>query len=619
MTRIRQLIAVWLLMGLFVPVLSAQIPGLGGMTDSAQIVHFRLSGPMPERPAGETLSLNMRQPVSLHELTERMSKARFDDSVKAVVLTFESPSLGFAQLEELRKAIDLFRAVDKDVYVHADSLSTGLYALACSASSICVVPTGEVWLTGLYGESPYLRGLLDKIGVVPDFIQMGDYKSAAETLTRTGPSRQAEEMMNWLYGDLYQSLVEMIAQSRRLPADKVKELIDNGPYTAEEALEAGLIDSVQHAEDFTADLQKRYGMSARLVHDYGKKKGPSIDFSNPFSAFMGLLDEITKASKKSTGNAVAVVYVEGTIMTGSEQPSPFGGSSGAFSSTIRRALDKAAEDPSIKAVVLRVDSPGGSALASEIIWNATQRVKAQKPLVVSMGNVAGSGGYYVACGADHILADATTITASIGVIGGKLVTTDMWGKLGVTWYSHKHGERADLLNTSRPFTPEEHQIITDYMTKIYDVFRNRVTQGRGNKLQKEIDELAGGRVFTGAQAKELGLVDDIGTLAEAIKDAAARANISTYDVRVLPEPKSIIDVLLETFSGTSDDEGFRIDSAPAAPALFRTPTPLTDLVLPVLGELDPARAQALRTALTRLQLIHQERAVLMMPVDFVIR
>ncbi|MBN1514409.1 MAG: signal peptide peptidase SppA [Phycisphaerae bacterium] len=619
MTRTRRFLAACLLMTLAASVVSAQIPGLTTVAEPAKIVHFRISGPMPERPTGESLSLSMQQPVSLHELTERMSKARFDDSVKAVVLTFESPSMGLAQLEELRKAIELFRAVDKDVYIHADALSTGLYALACSASHVSVVPTGDVWLTGLYAESPYLRGLLDKIGVLPEFIQMGDYKSAGETLTRTGPSEPAKEMMNWLYGGLYESLVDMIAQSRQMPVDKVKEIIDNGPYTAEEAKAVGLIDSVQHAEDFTADLQKRYGMSAKLVRDYGKKKGPSIDFSNPFSAFMGLLDEITKSSRESTGTAVAVVYVEGTIMTGSEQPSPFGGSAGAFSSTIRRALDKAEEDPSIKAVVLRVDSPGGSALASEIIWNATQRVKAKKPLVVSMGNVAGSGGYYVACGADRIFADATTITASIGVIGGKLVTTDMWGKLGITWYPHQYGANANLLNSAHPFTPKEREIITKYMEEIYGVFRNRVTEGRGDKLKKPIDELAGGRVFTGDQAKDLGLVDEIGTLSDAIKHAAAQASISEYDIRVLPEPKNIMDVLLEAFSGKSDDDGFRIDSGHAAPSLIGPATPLADLVLPVLRDLDPARAQALMTALSRLQLVHQERVILMMPVDFVIR
>jgi protease-4 len=619
MKRTKGIMAIGLLGLLVAPALAAQIPGLSDPAQPATIVHFRLSGPLLERPTGDTLTFSMQQPVTLQELTERMRKARDDDSVKAVVLTFESPSMGFGQLEELRQAIMQIRAVDKDVYVHADYMTTGLYALACAASHVSVVPTGELWLTGFYAESPYLRGMLDKIGVLPEFIQMGDYKSAAEMLTRTGPSEPAEEMMQWLYGSLYENLVEMMQKSRGMSADKVKELIDNGPYTADEAKEAGLIDSVQYAQEFTAGLQKRYGMSAKLVRNYGKKKGPEIDFSNPFSAFMGLLDEITKASRKSTGTAVAVVYVDGPIMTGSEEPSPFGGSAGAFSSTIRRALDKAAEDPSVKAVVLRVDSPGGSALASEIIWNATQRVKARKPLVVSMGNVAGSGGYYVSCGADTIFADATTITASIGVIGGKLVTTDMWGKLGITWHAHQRGANADLLNSAKPFTDKERQIITKYMEEVYGVFRSRVTDGRGEKLTQPIDELAGGRVFTGSQAKERGLVDKIGTLGDAIKFAAAEASIADYDVRVLPEPKNLMDVLLEAFSGKTDDDDFRIDSGTRGPALLGRGTPLTDVVLPLLQDLDPMRARALLQALTRLRLVHQEHVILMMPVDFVIR
>ena len=524
-------------------------------------------------------------------------------------------------MQELREAIMDIRAVDKDVYVHADMLSTGLYALACAGSHVSVVPTGDVWLTGLYSEQPYLRGLLDKIGVVPDFIQMGDYKSAAEILTRTGPSEPADEMMTWLLDSLYGSLVSMIAESRGMPPEKVKEIIDTGPHTAEKALEAGLIDSVKHRQGFVTDLKERYGTETKIVRRYGEDRGPEIDFSNPLMALWDLIAEVTKKAQKPTKPVVAVVYVEGPILVGSEDPSPFGASGQARSTTIRKALDKAGKDPSVKAVVLRVDSPGGSALASEIIWDATQRVKQKKPLVASMGNVAASGGYYVSCGADAIYADKTTITASIGVIGGKLVTTGMWDKLGISWHPRQRGTNADLLNTSRPFAEKDRKKITEYMENVYSVFKSHVTAGRGEKLTKPLDEMAGGRVYTGAQAWDLGLIDEIGTLDDAVQFAATKANISDYEIRVLPEPKKLMDVFMEMFAGADDEEeDITLDGPDSCRVnLFAEKSPLMGTLLPLLRELDPIRTEALLTALTRLQLIHEESVITMMPYDFVIR
>ncbi len=621
MRATRQLAVALLGLVLIVSVASGQIPGLSGSGPTTpKIVHFSLSGRLLERPAGDVLMLTMKPPISLHELIERMKKARTDDAVKAVVVTFDKPIMGFAQLQEVREAIEQLKAADKEVYVHADMMNTGLYCLACSASHVSVVPTGDVWLTGLYSEAVYLRGLLDKIGVEPDFIQMGDYKSAAEPLTNKRPSEKAEEMMNWLFSGLYDSLVGMIANSRGLDEPQVRKIIDNGPYTAEQALEAGLIDSVQHRQDFVADLKERYGQHAKFVSRYGEDEGPDLDFSNLFSAVMSLIDELSKTATKTAKPAVGIVYVVGPIMVGEEEPSPFGGADEARSTSIRKALDEAARDPSIKAVVLRVDSPGGSALASEIIWDATQRVKQKKPFVVSMGNVAASGGYYVSCGADAIFADDATITASIGVIGGKLVTTGMWDKLGVSWFPYQRGENADLFNTSRHFSDKHRKVITDYMDNIYSVFKAHVEQGRGKKLTKPLDEIAGGRVFTGRKALALGLVDRLGSLHDAIKFAADQAKVSTYDVRVLPKPKNMLERLIEMFSrGEKEQELSLGETSGGRLNLIGDSSPLRDVILPLLQEIDPQRARALRQGLIRVQLIHDESVITMMPVDLVIR
>ena len=229
----------------------------------------------------------------------------------------------------------------------------------------------------------------------------------------------------------------------------------------------------------------------KVDNRYGRKKGPQVNLTSPF-AFFSILSEMFKTPERSQKDAIAVIYVEGAIVSGHSQPSPFGQAGGAYSGDIRKALETAAEDPSIKAVVMRIDSPGGSAEASEVILNATKRVQSHKPLIVSMGDVAGSGGYYIACGADTIFADRATVTASIGVVGGKLVTADMWNKLGVNWIGYQRGANADIFNSERPFDASQRQLLERYMQSVYDVFKGHVAAGRGDKLTKDLDELAGG-------------------------------------------------------------------------------------------------------------------------------
>ncbi|MHC4066966.1 MAG: signal peptide peptidase SppA, partial [Planctomycetota bacterium] len=321
--------------------------------------------------------------------------------------------------------------------------------------------------------------------------------------------------------------------------------------------------------------------------------------------------------KKAHAPSVGIVYVEGVIMPGSEDPSPFGGGSGAKSSSIRKALNKAAKDDSVKALVLRVDSPGGSAMASEIIWNATQRVAAKKPLIVSMGNVAGSGGYYVSCGADAIFADEATITASIGVVGGKLITTGLWDWFGVDWKEYKRGQNSGIMSTSHRFSEEERARVLRWMNEVYDVFKGHIAAARGEKLTKPLDEMAGGRVYTGKQALDLGLVDRLGGLDDAIKYAAAQANISDYETRVIPKPKNVFEMMMEGFMGGEEDEE-DVGVGAKAP-LFSADSPLMRDLIPMLQRLDPQRARAVLRTLQRLELLHNERVLTVMPTEIVIR
>ena len=575
----------------------------------AAIAVFRLHGSVVETPREAGFLFGSEHNVALKDLVARIKMAGDDETIKAVVLSLEGAHLSTSQIEELRQALSRLREKGKKIFAHADELSMADYALLASADRLSVVPTGDVWLTGLYGESPYLRGLLDKLGVQPDFLTCGDYKSAAEMFMREGPSPQAEEMQNWLLDGLFKTELKLIAEGRRVDVEKVKTWVDGGPYSASKAKEAGLIDAVEQKEDFEAALKQEFGDKIKFNHKYGEKSQPDLDLSSPFAALNLWAELLGGAKKKKTyKSSVAIVYVEGAITLGDVKLSPLGASGEVAASTpLRKALDKAAEDDTIKAVVLRVDSPGGSATASEIILNATKRVKSNKPFVVSMGNVAGSGGYYVACGSDTIFADESTITGSIGVVGGKLATTDLWKKIGIKWKGYQRGTNASILSSMQVFTPEQRKRMQSWMDEIYGVFKGHVTDARGGKLKKPIDELAGGRVYTGRQALELGLVDRIGTLDDAIQFIADEAKLKDYEIRVVPEPKNFLEQLLEGAEGPKEDP-HRVAQAPQLPsdALLRA-------ALPYLDRLDPQRVRAVTTALRQLETLRAEGAALMMP------
>lgn len=577
------------------------------------VAHFHLSGMLSESAIVDPFNLAAGQVISLRTLVNRMEQASTDSEVKGVILTFDRMYLGFGQLEEIRKSVDHLKAAGKKVYVHAEGMNTFEYGLLCAADHLSVTPQSSVWLTGIYAESLYVKGLLDKIGVQADFMHIGDYKSAAEMLTHTEPSEPADENVNWLLDGLYASLIDMIAQSRGKTAEQIRDLVDDGPYLAEQALEMRLIDAVETREEFLARINADFEGQVRIDNRYGQKKRPQINFANPF-AFFTILVDMLKPPQESQKDAVAVIYVEGVILPGHSQPSLFGQSSAVFSGDIRKALEIATRDSSVKAVVMRVDSPGGSAQASEVILNATRQVQAHKPLIISMGNVAGSGGYYISCAADAIFANEVTITASIGVVGGKLVTTDMWNKLGVNWVGYKRGANADIFNSSRRFDDSQRQLLQRYMQKVYEVFKGHVAKGRGDKLAKSLDRMAGGRVYTGKQALALGLVDHIGGLKEAIDYAVSKTSLKDYEVRVIPRPKDFFTMMMEQYSG----QGQRPTdiTLPDTTALFAG-SPTCQTILELLQKTEPQRARALYQALQRIELIRQEGVIMMMPFDMI--
>ena len=563
---------------------------------------FEFNGTVTDKPMSDDPLFGAVGVESLQSLLKRVKEAGEDDNIGGLVLIVNSPAMGVAQVEEFQEVLSEVRK-QKPVYGHADSLTTGSYLLLSGASRVSVTPTGDVWVNGLYGEEMYLRGLFDMVGVQPQFLTCGKYKSAAEMFTRKEASPEAEEMMNWLFDSMYDTVQTIIADGRKVEKTQAHEWLDHGLYTAESAKEAGLIDAVETREDLLAYLKSEHGAGIKLDKKYGKKSGPEIDLNSPFGA-MQLWAEILSGPKqtRSTKNAIAIVHVDGPIMLGRPQASILGAVEAAYSEQIRKALDEVAAEPRIRAVVLRVNSPGGSATASEIILQAAMNVQSSKPVVVSMGSVAGSGGYYVACRGDRIFADASTITGSIGVVGGKLATEGMWNRIGVNFDSIERGKHAGLLRSGELWTKEDQELIQNWMDEIYGVFKSHVEEGRGDKLTKPIDELAGGRVFSGQQALELGLIDEIGTLNDAIAFAAEKADLEDYEIRTYPKAENFLDQLIAELGGPKKDDEKRLSLG------------LWSQLEPVVRGIDPVRVKMLQEALMQLEHLNTEHVMLTMPV-----
>jgi protease-4 len=511
------------------------------------IAVLRINGTINERPGLSMMSLTGSVPgASLGEFVEILNKASKDDAISGVLLSIEEPLMSWAQVEELRTALRKLRKTGKKSYAYAETIDQLSYLLASECDEIAMTKTGMLVLMGMSGRAVYFKNLFDMLGIQADYMQMGNYKGAAETYTRTGPSPNEQEQVNRMFDSLYDHLVDSIARSRKIPKEKVAQLIDAGPYMAEEAKEAGLIDRVEYRKNFLEYLENQVGGEIALRIDYGKRGVSAINLESPFG-FMGALQQLFSGSPEPRGDAIAVLYIDGPIMSGENGEALFGGNI-VGSRTIRMVLAQAKVDDDIKAIVVRIDSPGGSATASDVICQAIKECAKEKPVIVSMGSVAASGGYYIACGAKHIIAQPTTITGSIGVVGGKLTFGGLLDKIGITTYGYQRGKNAQMFTATRPFTPDERVKITAIMQTVYDEFKGRVEAARRidekqTKLKGSIDYLAQGKIYSGAQALEVGLVDQLGGLQDAIELAAQKAKIEKYHIRSLPKPKTLIDIL----------------------------------------------------------------------------
>lgn len=502
------------------------------------VAFFDLTGSVRERPADFSFFADDSQ--TLYELIGRMETAVEDADIQAVLVYLGSgTSLSMAQAQEVKQVLNELRRAGKKTFVYADSYDTVSYLIASAATDVCLLEGGEVFIPGIGFETMFYKGTLDKLGIHADYIQIGEYKGAEEPFTRSRPSEELQGEMNKLVDAYFRQIVDTISLERGLPTEKVKRTIDAAILTAPSAKQAGWVDHLVDPDGLRTLMKSELGDEVKLIHDYGMQDSETLDLSNPFAIFQAL----TRKSPETDLPKVALIYAEGAIVDGQGGEGILGGMS-VGSEDIRKAMRLALRNENVKSIVIRIDSPGGSALASEAMWQAVRRVAGQKPVVISIGSMAASGGYYLASAGDYVIADPSAIVGSIGVVGGKFVMSDLYEKLGITTMTFQRGQNAGLFSSTSRFDDRQKRMVRTWMKNTYDQFIDRVKQTRGNKI-KDIDEVARGRIFLAKDAKDLGLVDELGGLSTAIKHAAKQANLRTgdYEVMVLPPPMSLADLL----------------------------------------------------------------------------
>jgi len=517
-----------------------------------RLAHIEIAGELPESPGQMTLFGDLG--IDLRKTIARLDNAAKDEKIAGVVLKIGTTSLPRGKLNELRHAIGRVRASGKKVYAQMESAMGAQFLLATACDEIVMPEAGILLISGIHAEMAYYKDLLAKIGIEADILHVGAYKGAAEPLTRTSMSEPVRKNMTALIDDLFDQMVTTIASDRHLQVDEIRRLIDQGLLTVTQAHAAGLVDRIEYPDQLRAHLKSEYEADELVyVVNYAKKK-MDMDFSGPLGMvklFQSIMGGGSHRSR-SKGPKVAIVYAVGPIMSGESKADPFGGQT-MGSETIVKALHEAASNDNVKAIVLRINSPGGSALASDLIWRATQAI--DKPIVASMGDVAASGGYYIAMGSDRIVAEPGTITGSIGVVGGKLAMAGLHEKLGISTDVITRGKNSGMFSTTSKFSDGERKVVTAMMQDVYRIFTTKAAKGRKLPLET-LDSLAGGQVYTGRDAKRNGLVDELGTLKDALAAAKRLAGLDAdaeVGLEVLPKPTNPLEALFGTDSDAQRD------------------------------------------------------------------
>ncbi len=487
-----------------------------------------LAGPFPEFSAPDFLtSYFLGKPVSVRDIWESFRKAKVDDRIRCILLRLGNLECDWAKASEVRDAVREFRASGKKVFAYIEEAPEfdKEYNLATACDRIILHPLGWLGVNGIGGWVPFFKQGLDKLGIEAEFEHVEEFKTAYNMFMEKGFTEAHRVMLEAIYQDIFSEYVRAVAEARKKSETEVKAIIDQGLYQGDQALDAGLVDDLRYEDE----LGKLLREGDRKLH-----RTPLSEYLRVSPASLGL----------ETGRKIAVIYAAGAIVSGER---PFGTIGGR---TLSRAIRRAREDRSVAAIVLRVDSPGGSAVASDVIWRETALAKKEKPLVVSMSDLAGSGGYWISMAAHRIVAQPQTLTGSIGVLGGKFSLAGLYQKLGITAEKMTFGRRADLFSTFRPFSREDRKLLKEQILWTYDKFLSKAAEGR-NLSREDVDRVGRGRVWTGGRAKEVGLVDELGGLDKALDLAKELAGIPAAEkVRLVVWPRKT--TLFGTLSGRLD-------------------------------------------------------------------
>ncbi|SOD11407.1 signal peptide peptidase SppA [Pedobacter xixiisoli] len=523
---------------LFFIVFVGMISSIGSETETVvkknSVLYLNLDQAIIERtPEGSFGSLfggSNDKSIGFNDVIRALKKAQSDEKIQAVYINVSAPNAGMATMLEVRNAIIDFKRSKKPVIAYSEVYSQGAYYLASAANKVYLNPEGELEFKGFSSNLMFFKGALEKLGIEAQIIRVGNYKSAVEPLINTKMSDYNRQQVTAYVNGLYDTFLTGISQTRKIEKDSLAQIADQYKIQLpKDALAYKMVDGLKYKDEILDELRNITGTD--------KKKDINTVSINDY------VKSLTTEGESNSKNKVAVIYANGDIVGGEGSDEQIG------SERISRAIRKARLDDDVKAIVLRVNSGGGSALASDVIWREMVLSKKAKPVIASFGDVAASGGYYIGCAADSIFVQPNTITGSIGVFGVIFNFQELFNnKLGLTFDGVKTGQYADIMSSNRPLTPAERAIIQKGVNNIYDTFITKVADGR-KKTKTQIDSLGGGRVWIGTDAVKNGLADRLGSFSDAVTSAAKKAKLKDYKVVEYPEK---IDPLKE-FLGSAKD------------------------------------------------------------------
>ncbi|HZS52570.1 MAG TPA: signal peptide peptidase SppA [Bryobacterales bacterium] len=528
-------------LAVLVVVAAASFSGRAPSVSQGSTLVLNLGGEIVEHNPANVPSLLFQRGMkpTVKDIHDILQKAAVDRRVNAVVLKARGIGAGWGKIQEIRADLEQFRNSQKPLIAFLETPGAREYYLATACDKIYVAPQGLLDVKGFRAESVFFKDTLSKLGVQADWVHVGKYKNFAEPFTQDKMSDATREVINSILDTVLNDFVATVAKGRHMTPEQVRAALDQGPFLPEEAVKAGLADGLRYEDQVFDEVKNLTKVSAI-------KKLRAESYSRVSLESLGL----------SGGSRIAVVYAVGDILQGEPEVSPFGGGEAIGSDTMARVLRDVGEDKNIKGVIVRIDSPGGDAFASDEIWRSMNLLHSKKPMVISMSDVAASGGYYMAMSGDPIIAYPGTYTGSIGVVFGKFNLHGLYDKLGVRKEILSRGKFADIDTDYRDFTPEEMQKVMSGMNSVYADFVQKVAEARKRKVS-DIEPIAEGRVWLGSQAKQNGLIDELGGFDRAITLIKERAKLRPDDKVTLvsyPPEKKLLDVLLSRLNGAGDED-----------------------------------------------------------------